>query len=80
MELSRAKDVALAKEVLYMETFQFKERTVQCVQEWLDVVKKTCGDNLGNLTDSLLGSKVRDGLANQKPQETDCSRAQGQRN
>lgn len=40
MELSRAKDVALAKEVLYMETFQFKEWTEQCVQEWLDVVKK----------------------------------------
>ena len=32
MEWSKAKDVLLAKEVLYLEPFQFKERTAQSVQ------------------------------------------------
>ena len=38
MEWSKAKDVLLAKEVLYLEPFQFKERTAQSVQAWQDLV------------------------------------------
>ena len=40
MEWSREKDTTLAKEVLYSEPFQYKERTAQNVQAWQDVIAK----------------------------------------
>ena len=40
MEWSREKDTILAKEVLYSEPFQYKERTAQNVQAWQDVIAK----------------------------------------
>ena len=40
MEWTRAKDVMLAKEVLYLEPFQFKERTNQSVQAWQEITSK----------------------------------------
>ena len=40
MEWSRAKDVMLSREVLYSAPFQFKERTLQSVQAWQDIISK----------------------------------------
>ena len=40
MEWSRAKDVMLSREVLCSAPFQFKERTLQSVQAWQDIISK----------------------------------------
>ena len=40
MEWTRVKDVMLAKEVLYFEPFQFKERTSRNFQAWQEITSK----------------------------------------
>ena len=40
MEWSRTKDVALCREVLFSEPYQFRERTVQSVQAWQAIIEK----------------------------------------
>lgn len=80
MEWSRDKDVMLAKEVLYAEPFQFKERTLQSVQAWQEVVSKLMENypgEFGRLTSR--GAKEHMGLLirNQKKKDAAELRASG---
>ena len=80
MEWTRAKDVMLAKEVLYLEPFQFKERTSQSVQAWHEVTNKLVTNypgDFGRLTSR--GAKDHVGLLirNQKKKDAAELRASG---
>ena len=80
MEWTRAKDVMLTKEVLYLEPFQFKERTSQSVQAWQEVTNKLVTNypgDFGRLTSR--GAKDHVGLLirNQKKKDAAELRASG---
>ena len=80
MEWSKAKDVLLAKEVLYLEPFQFKERTAQSVQAWQDLVNNLMKNYTGKF-DKLTSRGAKDHIAllikNHKKKNADELKASG---
>ena len=80
MEWSKAKDVLLAKEVLYLEPFQFKERTAQSVQAWQDLVNNLMKNYPGKF-EKLTSGGAKDHIAllikNHKKKNADELKASG---
>lgn len=80
MEWSKAKDVLLAKEVLYLEPFQFKERTAHSVQAWQDLVNNLMKNYPGKF-EKLTSRGAKDHIAllieNHKKKNADELKASG---
>ena len=80
MEWSKAKDVLLAKEVLYLEPCQFKERTAQSVQAWQDLVSNLMKNYPGKF-EKLTSRDAKDHIAllikNHKKKNADELKASG---
>ena len=80
MEWSKAKDVLLAKEVLYPEPFQFKERNAQSVQAWQDLVNNLMKNYPGKF-EKLTSRGAKDHIAllikNHKKKNADELKASG---
>ena len=79
MEWSKAKDVLLAKEVLYLEPFLFKERTAQSVQAWQDFVNnmKNYPGKFAKLTSRGAKDHIALLIKNHKKKNADEQKATG---